>query len=57
MLNLTARGPIKLKEDSGAIITGEVAIENGMNLGHDLIVLTFDRCVSSRTKEYWKRHA
>jgi uncharacterized protein (TIGR04255 family) len=57
MLSLTSRGPIRLKEESGAIIPGEVAIEDGMNLGHDLIVFTFDTCASSRAKEIWKRHA
>lgn len=57
MLNLTARGPIRLKDASGGIIASEVAIENGLNLGHDLIVFTFDKCASSRAKEYWKRHA
>jgi uncharacterized protein (TIGR04255 family) len=57
MVNMTARGSIKLDDSGAEKIPHEQAIENGMNLGHDLIVLTFDKISSNRAKEHWKRHA
>jgi uncharacterized protein (TIGR04255 family) len=53
MVNLTARGPVRI----GAEGTAEDSIETGMNLGHDLIVFTFDSIASKVAKEYWKRYA
>lgn len=57
MLNLTARGPIELNDDDARNTGGGKGIEDGMNLGHDLIVFTFDAIASNRAKEYWNRHA
>lgn len=48
ILSLTARGPINVK------MWGEDAIESGLNLGHDLIVLTFDAITSKHAKEHWQ---
>lgn len=55
MLNLTARGLIKLDGEFGR--TNEDAINEGMNLGHDLIVLTFDKLASDRAQKHWQRHS
>ena len=56
MLNLTARGPIKSKGDCGETMDSIDAIESGMNLGHDLIVSTFDQISSTQAKVHWGRH-
>ena len=56
IVTLTARGPLQVDAESPE--NGrDVVIENGMNLGHDMIVLTFDAIASDLAKEHWKRHA
>ncbi len=57
MLNLTARGPIRLNGDMHRTAGCEQPIQAGMELGHDLIVFTFDAIASDRAKEHWQRHA
>lgn len=56
MLNLTSRGVItpnpRLREETNH----DQAIEDGLNLGHDLIVSTFDSIASRQAQEHWRRH-
>ena len=57
MLTLTARGPIRSSGDTRPTGDFEQPIQTGMELGHDLIVFTFDAIASARAKEHWQRHA
>jgi uncharacterized protein (TIGR04255 family) len=55
MLSLTARGPV-LAEPATPNPDSSRAITAGMNVGHELIVLTFDAINSDKAKLHWKRH-
>jgi uncharacterized protein (TIGR04255 family) len=50
IMKLTARGPID--KDTDDKIT---AIDEGLNLGHDVIIRSFVALTSQRTHEYWNR--
>lgn len=49
VMNLTARGPIAKNQDT---IT---AIDEGLNLGHDMIVKSFRDLTSQQAHDYWNR--
>lgn len=56
MLNLTAKGPIQADDDAHkADATMRQSLANGLNLGHRLIVNTFDTLGSTKAKAHWKR--
>ena len=46
VLRLTARGPVVSPSD----------VEKGLNLGHRVIVESFDSLISQKARTYWKRH-
>ncbi|HDY66122.1 MAG TPA: TIGR04255 family protein [Phycisphaerae bacterium] len=48
VLKLTARGPIDKEKDS------KISIDEGLNLGHDIIVQSFFDITSKPAHEYWK---
>lgn len=56
MVSLTARGPIKPSGQRPGITEVLQVIQAGMDLGHDLIVSTFDTIGSNRAKKHWGRH-
>lgn len=49
VMKLTARGPIAKDAEP------EVAIDEGLNLGHDVIVTSFVDLTSRRAQDYWNR--
>lgn len=60
MLTLTARGPVDQADPAADSITSSSdslsAYETGLNLGHRLIVNTFDTLGSENAKKHWERH-
>ena len=60
MLTLTARGPVDQADPAEDSITSSSeslsAYEKGLNLGHRLIVNTFDTLGSENAKQHWERH-
>lgn len=64
ILSLTARGPVESAESTEANSATPIqyadmmaSIEDGMNIGHALIVSTFDAICSDSAKQQWKRRA
>lgn len=56
VLSLTARGPVPPSEDSSnPDVRQDAQIETGMQVGHDLIVTTFDKISSKKARAHWRR--
>jgi len=49
VMKLTARGPIDRQQNASR------AIDDGLDLGHDVIVESFEELTSPRAHEYWNR--
>ena len=49
VMKLTARGPVEKEKDRG------LAIDDGLNLGHEVIVTSFEALTSQRAHDYWNR--
>ncbi|HEX4143763.1 MAG TPA: TIGR04255 family protein [Pirellulales bacterium] len=56
MVSLTARGPMKPTGEQSGTAEAVQVIKAGMDLGHDLIVSTFDTVGSDIAKKHWGRH-
>lgn len=49
VMKLTARGPVQNDQDA------TVAVDEGLNLGHDIIVTSFRDLTSQEAHDYWNR--